>query len=177
MRRGHQVSAAWHDEKISCGIVDLDSINNPSCSWWRQYCTRVIEMPSRERTTELNPPTRCHRSIFKFQVTHVGYGETWKEKGVVNAYSAKGSHPNYTSPCGSLKSFTSLDNTSLIWATKTSDVDIPYAVPKYQKGRETCRYWSAHPMECLRESAGPPQPSPLKIVRHSNIRNTIVVGN
>ena len=25
----------------------------------------------------------------KFQVTHVGYGETWKEKGVVKSYSIK----------------------------------------------------------------------------------------
>ena len=48
---------------------------------------------------ELNPPTtRSHRSLFNFQVTHVGYGETWKEKDVVEAYSMKRSHPNYALP-------------------------------------------------------------------------------
>ena len=77
-------------------------------------------MPFLERAAELNPPTRSHRRLFDFQVTHVGYGETWKEKAVVKAYSMKRSYPNYPTPCATLKGFTSLDNsTSLIWATKT----------------------------------------------------------
>ena len=112
------------------------------------------------RATELNPPTRSHRSHFNFQVTHVGYGETWKEKGVFKAYLMKRSHPNYPLPCDTFKRFTSLDsNTSLIWATKASDVDIPYAVIKYRTDEDTCRYRSAHPSKCLRASA---QPSPRK---------------
>jgi hypothetical protein len=52
--------------------------------------------------TEFNPPTRSHRGLFNFQVTHhdVVYGETWKEKGVVEleAYSMKHSYPNNTLP-------------------------------------------------------------------------------
>ena len=122
-------------------------------------------MPFLVRATEFNPPTRPHRGFFNFKVTHVGYGETRKEKGVVKAYSMKSGHPNCTLPGARLKSFTSLDNnTSLIWVTKSSDVDIPYAVPKYRMDGETCRYWSAHPNKCLWASARPPQPS----IRHSN---------
>ena len=129
-------------------------------------------MLSLKCATELNPPTRSHRSVFKLQVAHVGYGETWKEKGVVKAYSMQRSNPNCTLMCGSLKNFTSLDNnTSLIWASKFSDVDIPYAVPIYRMDGETSRYRSAHPREFFRASAGPLQPSPLKSVRHSNFRN------
>ena len=107
---------------------------------------------------------RCHRTPFKFQVTHVGYRETWKEKGVVKAYSMKRSHPNCPLPCARLKSFTSLDNTSLIWATRTSDIDVPYAVLKYRMDGETCRYWFVHQSKCLGGSVRP-QSSPLKIVR------------
>jgi hypothetical protein len=59
---------------------------------------RVIEMLFLVCATEFNPPTRSHRGLFNFQVTDVGYRETWKEKGVVEAYSMKGSHPNYTLP-------------------------------------------------------------------------------
>ena len=68
-----------------------------------------------EHAVKPNPPTRSHRSLFNFQVTHVAYRETWKEKGVVEAYSMKSNHPNYTLPGAKLKSFTSLDNnTSLL---------------------------------------------------------------
>ena len=68
-----------------------------------------------ERAAELNPPTRSHRRLFDFQITHLGYGETWKEKGVVKTYSMKLGLPNYPLPCARLKSFTSLENnTSLI---------------------------------------------------------------
>ena len=45
-----------------------------------------------------------------FQVAHVGYRETWKERGVVNAHSMKRINPNWTLPGATLKSFTSLDN-------------------------------------------------------------------
>ena len=162
----HQVSPTWHDEKSSIFVVELNTkriIDNSSCSW-AQYCTRVIEMPFLERAAEFNPPTWSHRRLFDFQITHLGYGETWKEKGVVKTYSMKLCHPNHPLPCARLKSFTSLDNnTSLIWATKTSDVDIPYAMPKYRRVGETCRYRSAHPSKYLRASARPPQLSPLEI--------------
>ena len=124
------------------------------------------------RATELNPHTRSHRCLFNLHVGHIGYGETWEEKGVFKAYSMKRSHPNHPSPCARLKSFTSLDNNnkSLIGATKSSDVDIPYAVPKYRRGGETCRYRSAHPSKCLRASALPPQTSLLEIICHSNFQ-------
>ena len=58
---------------------------------------------------------------------------------------------------------------SYFWVTKTSDVNIPCAVPKYRMDEETCRYRSAHPNKCLRATAGPPQPSPLENVRHSSL--------
>ena len=83
-------------------------IDNSSCSWTLSRC--CIEMPFLVRATELNPPTRSHRGLFNFQITHVGYGETWKEKGVVEAYSMKGNHPNHPLPGARLKTFTGLDN-------------------------------------------------------------------
>ena len=119
-----------------------------------------------ERATELNLPTRSHRSIDKFQVTHVGYGVTWKEKSImiVKAFSMKiqNSHPNHTMPCATsrLKSFASLI-IILHWyeQRKTFDVDILYAVPKYRTDEGTCKYRSAHPRKYLRASTRPPQPS------------------
>src|SRR5882762_8845233 len=111
----HQVSSTWHEEEsTSPWIVTNRMIQKIfSCSWM-QDCIGVIEIPFLEFATELNPPTRPHCSHFKFQVIHVGCGETWKEKGIVDTYSIKCSLPNYTSPGATLKSFTSLDNTSVI---------------------------------------------------------------
>ena len=176
MRRHHQVSPTWHDENFGSEIVDLSGkriIDNSGCSR-AQHHARVIEMPLLVRTTKLNPSMWCHRGLFKLQVTHIGYRESWKEKSVVKAYSKKRSHPDYTLPCRRLKSFASLDDISMIWATKTSDVDIPYAVPIYPLDGETCRYRSAHLSICLRASTCPPRPSPMNIVRHSNFK---LVGN
>ena len=119
---GHQVSPTWHDEKIKIVLELIRIINNSSCSWAQCY-TIVIVILFLQRAAELNPFTRPHRCLFNLQVTHVGYGESRKEKRVFIAYSMQCSHPNYPLPCASLKSFTSLDNsnTLVIWATKTSD--------------------------------------------------------
>ena len=86
-------------------------------------------MVLRERATELNPSAWGHRSPFEFQVTHIGYGESWEKQRVVDAYSTKSSHPNYTFPCGRFKSFTSL---SYLKQPKYSMLidDIPCAVPR-----------------------------------------------
>ena len=91
-------------------------IDRSWCSW-AQYYSRVVEilvLLFLVCATELKPSTRSHRSLFNFQVTHVGYGETWKEKDVVEAYSMKRSHPNYALPGARLKSFTCLDNNKLL---------------------------------------------------------------
>ena len=85
-----------------------------SCCSWAQYCSRVVKNLFFVCATELNPPTRSHRGLFDLQVTHVGYGETWKEKDVVEAYSMKRSHPNYALPGAMLKSFTCLDNNKIL---------------------------------------------------------------
>ena len=106
--RTHQVSSTWHDENFSTERVDLGgkwTIDNSSCSW-ANYCTWVSEMLFLEHAAKLNPPTRTHRSLFNLQVTRVGYGETWKEKGVVKTFSMKRSHTNHPLPCATLKSFT-----------------------------------------------------------------------
>ena len=96
-------------------IVDFDSkrIIDSSIWLWAQYYAIVIETLFLESAAELNPPTRSHRCLFNFQVTHVGYGEGWKEKGVFKAYSMKRSHPNHPLSCVTFKSFTSLDNISI----------------------------------------------------------------
>ena len=95
-------------------------IDNSSCSWTLSRC--CIEMPFLVRATEFNPPTRSHRGLFNFQITHVGYGETWKEKGVVEAYSMKGNHPNYPLPGARLKTFTGLDNKYFIDSSSSNEI-------------------------------------------------------
>ena len=62
-----------------------------------------------EYATEFNPSARGHRSPFEFQVAHIGYGKTWEKQSVVEAYSMKSRHPNYTLLSGKFKSFTSLN--------------------------------------------------------------------
>ena len=66
------------------------------------------------------------------------------------------------------------NNTSLVWARESSDVDVHDAVPKYQTDGDTSRYRSAHPRKCLRASAGSTQPSPLKPVRQSNFELGVI---
>lgn len=113
---------------------------------------------------EPNPPTRCHRSLFRFQITHVEYGETWKEKGGAAIQIAR-------FPILRWRAIQVLIILHWFEYRKTSQVDIPgpYAVPKYRMDGETCRYRFAHPNKCLWVSARAPQPSPLKIARHNVI--------
>lgn len=97
------------------------TFDNSSCPW-TQYCTRIIDMLFLERVTEFNPSRQGHRRLFKFQVTHVGQGKTWKVKSIFTR-DTRWSATTQTSfcrvlRCGALQVFE--NNTSLIWAT--SDV-------------------------------------------------------
>ena len=62
-----------------------------------------------ESVTELKPSAESNHSPFEFKDTHIGYGETWKKKSIVEAYLMKSSYPNYTILCGNFKGFTSLN--------------------------------------------------------------------
>ena len=91
------------------------------------------------RGAEFDPSARGHRSPFEFQVTHIEYGEAWEKKSVVEAYSMKNGHPNYTFPCGKFKSFASLNMSYKQPRDSMLIGDIPCAVPRYRTDEEVCR--------------------------------------
>ena len=65
-------------------------LNDSSSSW--VWLAKVIRMVLLESAIELNPSARGHRSPLEFQVTHIGYGESWEKYSVVDAYLMKNSH-------------------------------------------------------------------------------------
>jgi hypothetical protein len=153
----YQISPTWYHEQFTSSQLSTDRIIKNYCPW-TQYRTAVINIHFLEPATELDPSSWRHCSPFKLQVVHVGYRETWKEKSVVDAYTKKCSLPNDALSGTVLKSFTSLDDTSVIWSTITHDIDIPYAVSKCPMAEDTCRYQSAHPYKCSQASMQQRQP-------------------
>jgi hypothetical protein len=116
---GITVSPTWHNEKFGSCVGVLHQSRRYAVSGTRYRVQSTYAVPSQP----FQVPSHSCRII--------GYGDTWKEEDVVKV---KCSHPNYALLCGSLNSFTSLDNTSLIWAKRISDVDdiVPYAVSDCQ---------------------------------------------
>ena len=113
-------------------------LNDSSSSW--VWLAKVIRMVLLESAIELNPSARGHRSPFEFQVTHIGYGESWEKYSVVDAYLMKNSHPNNTFPCGRSKSFTGLMILCFKQPRDSMLIDnIPCEVPRYRTDEEMCR--------------------------------------